>query len=275
MHIRYGFDITIEVFQRTPVLMRMDVHDDRRGDIVSEVQAGFFEGLAPFERDLHGNLVRRGVVDPGTARFALAGVIRDNGLHEVQPGSEPMADPTSLPAECLPYLVASRFCEVDLLGGTAWSLFGHLNSAGDRVRAIVEYVHQRLRFGYPFARNTRTALEAWNEQVGVCRDFAHLTIALCRALNIPARYVNGYLGDIGVPIDPAPMDFSAWVEVYLGGRWISVDARHNEPRIGRIVIARGLDATDVPMLHTFAPHTLTSFKVITEEIPVSQFRCAA
>ncbi len=275
MLIQYGFDISLEVTQRTPLLVRLDVHDDRRADVKRETADGLIATNISLERDLHGNVLRRFVLAPGVSRLALMGEISDSGQYEAQAGFEPLTDPSALPTLCLHYLVASRYCEVDLLTNTAWSLFGNLPTAGERVRAVVSYVHQHLTFGYPFARNTRTALEAWNERVGVCRDYAHLTIALCRALNIPARYVNGYLGDIGVPIDPAPMDFSAWAEVYLNGRWVTVDARHHEPRIGRIVVARGRDATDVPMIHTFAPHILRSFKVITREISEETFRTAA
>ncbi len=147
----------------------------------------------------------------------------------------------------------------------AWSLFGHLPPGWARVQAICDYVHNRLSFGYGYARATRTAAQAHEERVGVCRDFAHLAITLCRCMNIPARYVNGYLGDIGVPPDPAPMDFNAWFEAYLDGKWYTFDARHNIPRIGRIVVARGRDATDVPLLHSFGPHKLTKFKVWTHE----------
>lgn len=144
------------------------------------------------------------------------------------------------------------------------------------MQAVVDFVHNHLTFGYDFARNTRTAAEAFEERVGVCRDFAHLAVALCRCLNIPARYCNGYLGDIGVPPNPAPMDFNAWFEVYLGGRWYTFDARHNEPRIGRIVIARGRDATDVAMINSFGQHILQRFEVITEEVvePVAASRVA-
>ncbi len=142
------------------------------------------------------------------------------------------------------------------------------------MQAVCDFVHNHLTFGYPHARATRTALEAYEEKKGVCRDFAHLMIALCRCLNIPARYVNGYLGDIGVPKDPAPMDFSAWVEVYLENRWYTFDARHNKPRIGRIVVARGRDATDVPLINTFGPHVLKTFKVWTDE-RLPELRAAA
>ena len=170
-----------------------------------------------------------------------------------------------LPDECLGYLLGSRYCETDHMSGVAWSLFGHLPPGWTRVQAICDFVHNRLSFSYGYARATRTAAQAYEERVGVCRDFAHLAITLCRCMNIPARYVNGYLGDIGVPADPAPMDFSAWFEAWLDGKWYTFDARHNMPRIGRVVVARGRDATDVPLLHSFGPHTLTLFKIWTYE----------
>ena len=166
----------------------------------------------------------------------------------------------------LAYLLGSRYCETDHLSAMAWREFGSLQPGWTRVQAIVDFVHDRIKFGYPFARSTRTAAEAYEERIGVCRDFAHLTIALCRCLNIPARYVNGYLGDIGVPKDPAPMDFSAWCEIYLGGKWYAFDARHNKPRIGRIPVAYGRDATDVSLIHTFGPHVLNTFKIWTDEV---------
>ena len=143
------------------------------------------------------------------------------------------------------------------------------------VDAICTFTHDRLKFDYKQARSTRTALEAYEERVGVCRDFTHLAITLCRCMNIPARYVNGYLGDIGVPPDPIPMDFSAWFEVYLGGAWYSFDARHNRRRIGRLPIARGRDACDVPMIHSFGPHILNTFRVVTEEISEPAVSAAA
>jgi transglutaminase-like putative cysteine protease len=170
-----------------------------------------------------------------------------------------------LPDDVLVYLLGSRYCETDHLSNIAWQLFGHLPPGWVRVQAIVDYVNSRLSFGYGYARATRTAAQAHEERVGVCRDFAHLAITLCRCMNIPARYVNGYLGDIGVPADPAPMDFSAWTEVFLDGKWYTFDARHNVPRIGRVVIARGRDATDVPLLHSFGAHRLSLFKVWTYE----------
>jgi transglutaminase-like putative cysteine protease len=180
-----------------------------------------------------------------------------------------------LPADALPFLLGSRYCETDLMSELAWSLFGGGPPGWARVQAIVDYTHRRITFGYPHARSTRTASEGHTERVGVCRDYAHLAVTLCRAMNIPARYCNGYLGDIGVPPVDAPMDFSAWFEVYLEGGWHTFDARHNAPRIGRVVIARGRDAADVAMTHSFGPSKLAEFTVITEEITAAARLAAA
>lgn len=267
MIISYGFDISITVPQDTPLITLLDVHDSRRSDLVSE-RAFVSRPDVPTRvyRDLFGNICRRMVVPAGAFGFSLGGSLRDTGTPDLVDESLPEVAIAALPDDVLVYLLGSRYCETDELSEMAWSRFGGVAPGWRRVQAIVDFVHERLAFGYPHARATRSAAEAYEERVGVCRDFAHLTIALCRCLNIPARYVNGYLGDIGVPKDPAPMDFSAWCEVYLGGRWCTFDARHNTPRIGRIVVARGRDATDVPLLHTFGQHTLTSFKVWTDEV---------
>ena len=201
----------------------------------------------------------------GEFRILYDAVIEDSGEPDEV---NPLARETpveELPDDVLGYLLGSRYCETDHLGSLAWDLFGHMPSGWARVQAIVDYVHNRLSFGYGYARSTRTAAQAHEEQVGVCRDFAHLAITFCRCMNIPARYVNGYLGDIGVPPDPAPMDFNAWFEAFLDGKWYTFDARHNMPRIGRVVVARGRDATDVPLLHSFGPHRLAMFKVWTYE----------
>jgi transglutaminase-like putative cysteine protease len=163
------------------------------------------------------------------------------------------------------FLLGSRYCETDRLSQTAWDLFGMVAPGWPRVQAICDYVHRHIRFDYQQARSTRTAHDAWLERVGVCRDFAHLAIAFCRCMNIPTRYVNGYMGDIGVPIT-GPMDFSAWMEVFLEGRWHTFDPRNNRPRIGRIVVAYGRDAADVPLIHSFGPHILESFLVWTDPI---------
>jgi transglutaminase-like putative cysteine protease len=169
-----------------------------------------------------------------------------------------------LPVDTLVYLLGSRYCETDRLADIAWSTFGAVPKGWGLVQAICDYVHDRITFGYAFASPTKTAADVHAERRGVCRDFAHLAVTLCRCMNIPARYCTGYLGDIGVPPVDAPMDFSAWFEVYLGGRWHTFDARHNAPRIGRILIARGRDATDVAIVTTFGPATLSRFQVTTE-----------
>ena len=172
-----------------------------------------------------------------------------------------------LPEETLVILHGSPKCETDRLSETAWNLFGQAPTGWGRVQAICDYVHRHLTFGYEHARMTRTALEAFYDRTGVCRDFTHLAVAFCRCMNIPARYCTGYLGDIGVPPVDAPMDFSAWFEVFLGRQWHAFDARHNTPRIGRVLIARGRDAADVALSNTFGPATLTSFRVWTDEVP--------
>ena len=164
------------------------------------------------------------------------------------------------------FLLPSRYCEIDRMMDVAWSLFKETAPGWARVQAICDYVHNHLTFGYQFAGPTKSAHDVHAERRGVCRDFAHLAVTLSRCMNIPARYCTGYLGDIGVPPDPAPMDFSAWFEVYLSGHWYTFDARHNTPRIGRILMARGRDAADVPLSTSFGPTTLDLFKVHTEEI---------
>jgi transglutaminase-like putative cysteine protease len=170
----------------------------------------------------------------------------------------------------LSFILPSRYCEVDSeLLDFARKRFGAITPGWVRVQAICDFAHSHLRFDYHMARANRTALDAFKERVGVCRDFTHLVITLCRCLNIPARYVTGYLGDIGVPPLPDPMDFSAWFEVYLGGRWYSFDARHNQRRIGRIVIGRGRDAADVPITMVLGSHQLEKFSVVTEEVKMN------
>ena len=171
-----------------------------------------------------------------------------------------------LPAETLIFLLSSRYCETDRLSEVAWNLFEKSPPGWARVQAICDFVHRHIAFGYEHARATMTSWEVFNEGKGVCRDYAHLAITFCRCMNIPARYCTGYLGDIGVPPPYGPMDFASWFEAYLGGRWYTFDARNNMPRIGRVLIAQGRDAADVPITHTFGPNTLVSFKVWTDEV---------
>jgi len=276
MLINYGYEITIGVAKATPIITLLDVHPERRADIKSETPFRSTPALITATYvDAFGNQCRRLVAPAGDLTCTLDGTITDSGR------KEPVAlQAAEIPVECLPhdvlvFLLGSRYCETDKLSQTAWDLFGTKPPGWARVQAIADYVHERIRFGYEHARATRTALEAHEERIGVCRDFAHLLITFCRCLNIPARYVNGYLGDIGVPPDPAPMDFSAWVEVYLDNRWYTFDARHNESRIGRIVVARGRDATDVPLINSFGPHTLKSFKVWTDEVAAATLKAAS
>ncbi len=267
MHIRYGYDIALELAQPATILAMMDVHSDLRCRVAEETDLRITPAIAA-ERfiDARGNIVRRLSAPAGSVSLRLDGVFRSDGREdEVDNAAEAVA-PSEFPPNALPFLRPSRYCETDLLADFAWAEFGAVTGGWARVQAICNFVHQRLRFSYSDARPTRTAREALAEGVGVCRDFTHLAVALCRCLNIPARYCNGYLGDIGVPPDPAPMDFNAWFEAFLGGRWFTFDPRHNRPRIGRILISRGRDAADVPMITTFGSHALTRFTVVTQEI---------
>ena len=266
MLINYGCEIGISVPKATPLICTLDVHPERRRDISSE---------APFHTlpaapsmmylDGFGNQCRRLMAPAGDITLRLDGTIADSGRPDAFAPEAREVPVELLPHYLLVFLLGSRYCETDRLSQIAWDQFGGVAPGWNRVQAISNFVHRHLAFGYPHARATRTALEAYEEKKGVCRDFAHLMIAFCRCLNIPARYVNGYLGDIGVPADPAPMDFSAWVEVFLENRWYTFDPRHNTSRIGRIVVARGRDATDVPLINSFGPHILKSFKVWTDE----------
>lgn len=267
MLIRAGYQIAIECSAETPLMALLSVHPSRQADLRSPAVISS-SGSQPLTAsiDEFGNLRTRTVAPAGTLNLNTDFLIEDSGLpDEVAPWAEEV--PVSqLPDEAVSFLLGSRYCETDRLSQIAWSLFGNTPRGWSRVQAIVDFVHRHLTFGYQFARATRTALEGYNERVGVCRDFAHLAIALCRCMNIPARYATGYLGDIGVPAVPAPMDFSAWFEAYLGGRWYTFDARHNTPRVGRILVARGRDAADCAITTTFGESKLVQFDIVTDEV---------
>jgi transglutaminase-like putative cysteine protease len=267
MFIRAGYQIAIQCNAETPLLALLSVHPSRQHDLRTKALISS-SGPAPLDANIDefGNLRTRTVAPAGILKLATDFVIYDSGApDEVAPWATEV--PVSeLPEEALGFLLGSRYCETDRLSSLAWSLFGNTPCGWARVQAIVDYVHNHLTFGYQFARATRTAWEGQQERVGVCRDFAHLAIALCRCMNIPARYATGYLGDIGVPAVPAPMDFSAWFEVYLAGRWFTFDARHNTPRIGRILVARGRDAADCAITTTFGQSTLVQFDIVTREV---------
>ena len=271
MLIKIGYDIELAVAAPMALIYLLRVHPSRRDDLVAPESVQVSGGLIPEEYiDTFGNHCGRVNVPAGmpTVRIKNDALIRDSGeLDLINPDAR-QHDPTELPVSTLQFLLPSRYCEVDSeLLPFAWNQFGNSAPGWPRVRAICDFVHQHLTFDYKTARPTRTALDAFREKEGVCRDFTHLAVTLCRCMNIPARYTTGYLGDIGVPADGAAMDFSAWFEAYLGGRWYTFDARNNMPRIGRVLMARGRDAIDVAIATTFGPNTLTSFKVWTDEMP--------
>jgi transglutaminase-like putative cysteine protease len=218
-------------------------------------------------RDSFGNWCTRIVAPKGRTRVSADAVVNDSGSPDIVVRQARQLPVPELPEETLLFLLGSRYCETDRLSETAWNLFGNAPTGWDRVQAICDYVHHHITFGYEHARMTRTALEALHDRTGVCRDYAHLAVAFCRCMNIPARYCTGYLGDIGVPPPYGPMDFAAWFEAFLDGQWYTFDARNNTPRIGRVLIARGRDASDVAISSTFGPNALASFKVWTDEVP--------
>ena len=267
MQIRVGFELVYQCPQPTPMIFNLNVHFTRVGDLVGRDDL-VIDPAVPVSayRDSFGNWCTRIVAPAGRTRVTANALLNDSGLIDpIVPGAQQIPVP-DLPEETLLFLLGSRYCETDRLSETAWSLFGNAPAGWGRVQAVCDWVHNHISFGYQHARMTRTALEAYQERTGVCRDYAHLAVAFCRSLNIPARYCTGYLGDIGLPPPYAPMDFAAWFEAFLGGRWYTFDPRNNAPRIGRVLIARGRDASDVALSSTFGPNTLTSFKVWTDEV---------
>jgi transglutaminase-like putative cysteine protease len=270
MLIRIGFDIELLVSPPTTLVALLRVHPSREHDLTSSDAITVSPAMQLDQYfDSFGNRCSRANIPYGvqSVRLTSSATIRDSGAPDLVVPDASEHSLHELPSETLQFLLPSRYCDVDSdLLPFAWSQFGGVRPGWSRVQAICDYVHNHLRFDYQQARSTRTATEGWREQVGVCRDFTHLAVTLCRCMNIPARYCTGYLGDIGIPPVPYPMDFSAWFEVYLGGNWYTFDARHNTPRIGRVVIARGRDASDVPITMMFGPNTLTRFDVHTYEV---------
>ena len=267
MKIRVGYELIYDFPQRTPMILVLGTHLTRASDVIvpDYLTTDPAVTISPY-RDVYGNWCSRLVAPAGRMRLSGDGVVRDSGLPDIVAPSAPQHAVEDLPAETIVYLLGSRYCETDRLSDIAWQLFAQTAPGWARVQAICDYVHNHITFGYQYARPTKTAREAFDERNGVCRDYAHLGITFCRCMNIPARYCTGYLGDIGVPPVDAPMDFAGWFEAYLGGRWYTFDPRNNTPRIGRILIGQGRDASDVPISHTFGPNTLVSFKVWTDEI---------
>jgi transglutaminase-like putative cysteine protease len=262
MKLRVGYELVYECEQATPMLLMLNTHYSRVQDVLS---ADVLKVDPPVPitqyRDAFGNLCSRIVAPPGRISLSTTAVLEISSEPETIPANGYQHPVEELPADTLVFLLGSRYCETDLLSDLAWRLFGKTPLGRERVQAICDFVHRHIVFGYGHARPTKTAWQAWNERTGVCRDFAHLGVALCRAMNIPARYCTGYISDVGVPPPHSAMDFAAWFEAYLGGTWQTFDPRNNVPRTGRVLMARGRDAADVALSNTFGPTTLVSFNV--------------
>jgi len=267
VEIRVGYELIYDCPQPTPMMLVLNIHYTRASDILvpDHVKTDPSVPIAAY-RDSFGNWCSRIVAPKGQIRIASMAVVKDSGEPDVVAPSAQQHSIQDLPEEALVFLLGSRYCDTEKLSQTAWNLFGSTRSGWGRVQAICDFVHNNISFGYEHARASRTAWETLDERRGVCRDYAHLAIAFCRCMNIPARYCTGYLGDMGVPPPYGPMDFAAWFEAYLGGRWYTFDPRNNVPRIGRVLMARGRDAIDVAITTTFGPNTLVRFRVWTDEI---------
>ena len=267
MNFKIGYELLYTFAQPTPVVLMLNVHFSRVSDLVMPDHVRLEPSLpVAGYRDGYGNWCTRLMAPQGSLRITADAVIRDSGQPDPAFPDAVQHDVNHLPEEALVFLLASRFCDSDRLLDMAWELFGATPPGWQRVQAVCDFVHNRINFGYHHARVTRSASEAYQEGTGVCRDFAHLAVAFCRALNIPARYCTGYLSDVGTPEPHAAGDFAAWFEAYLGGEWHMFDPRNNEPRRGRVLIARGRDAADVAITTTFGPNNLDSFRVWTDPV---------
>ena len=267
MILRLGYDIQFELPAPVAIVALLSVHPSRVADLRAPDELRL-DPAVPAETyvDTFGNRCTRFLAERGLIRLSESTLIYDSGLPDpirLDAREVPVQD---LPHDTLSYLLSSRYCEVDRLSTIALELFGGVAPGWSRVQAVCDWVHSRVSFGYQYARPTKSALDVFTERFGVCRDFQHLAVTMCRALNIPARYATGYLGDIGIPASPDPMDFSAWFEAYLEDRWWTFDARHNRPRIGRVLMATGRDASDVAMTTSFGMANLKNFVVVSEEV---------
>jgi transglutaminase-like putative cysteine protease len=267
MLIRLGYDIQFETAGEVPIVTLLNVHPSRKQDLrePDELRTDPAVKIENYQ-DTFGNHACRLVAPPGKIRLQNSTLIEDSGRPDLEDPAAREVPIDRLPPDVLPYLMNSRYCEVDLLSNTASELFWNAPRGWQRVRAVCDWVRSKVTFGYEFSNPTRAALGVYTERVGVCRDFQHLAITFCRALNIPARYATGYLGDIGVVLPPSPMDFSAWFEVYLEDRWWTFDARHNMRRIGRVLMATGRDATDCAITTSFGRAKLINFQVTSDEV---------
>jgi transglutaminase-like putative cysteine protease len=269
MLIRLGYDIQFQIPAPVAIVALLNVHPSRAGDLLEPDELKTEPDLkVTYYIDSFGNRCARFVAPPGLLRLSNSTLIRASDDPDEANWSARESAVGDLPDQVLTYLLNSRYCEVDRLSNIAFELFGHLAPGWGRVQAICNWVHNKVSFNYQHARPTKTALDVYTERVGVCRDYQHLALTFCRALNIPARYATGYLGDIGVPV-VLPMDFSAWFEVFLENRWWAFDARNNQPRLGRILMATGRDASDVAMTTAFGQADLCNFFVVAEEEPTT------
>lgn len=267
MRFRIGYELVYHFPQPTPVVLMLSVHPTRVADLERPDHICIEpDVLVSSYRDVFANKCSRFLAPSRITVISTSTIVRDSGQPDRTFPDALQTPIQDLPGQALGFLIASRYCDSDKLLGLAWALFGRSQPGWQRVQAICDFVHQRITFGYQHARATRSASEAYEERRGVCRDYAHLAIAFCRALNIPARYCAGYLSDVGTPAPYPPGDFAAWFEAYLGGQWHTFDPRNNAPRTGRILIARGRDAADVAFSTTFGPNTLQSFRVWTDEV---------
>jgi transglutaminase-like putative cysteine protease len=271
LQLRAGFELIYSFPQPTPIILVVNIHHSRTSDIVVPDRLVTEPSIhITGYRDAFGNWCNRGFAPAGRLRLSTDCVIRDNGQPDERMFMAGQDSVENLPEDILVFLLGSRYCETDSLSETAWQLFSHVTPGYPRVQAICDYVHNHITFNYQNARATRSAVEAFNERTGVCRDYAHLAIAFCRCMNIPARYCTGYLSDLGTPPPYGVGDFAAWFEAWIGGRWHTFDPRNNAPRMGRVLMARGRDACDVAIATTFGPNTLERFTVWTDENPVSE-----
>jgi transglutaminase-like putative cysteine protease len=266
LRLHIGSRLNFVLPQSTPMIVMLNAHFSRFSDLEYPDRL-VTEPAVPVEgyRDSFGNWCSRLVAPAGAFSLGTDAILRDSGWPDPYVPDALQHEVQYLPTETLQFLLGSRYCETDRLSDDAWRLFGPTPLGWARVQAVCDYVHNHIVFGYEHSRATRTAFEAYTERRGVCRDFAHLAVAFCRCLNIPARYCTGYITDLGLPPPYAPMDFAAWIEVYLGGQWHTFDPRNNAPRIGRVLIAHGRDAADVPLTHIFGPGILSGFQVWAEE----------
>lgn len=271
MRIRLGYEIAVTVPAPTPMVLMLNVRPEVTGRLSRPDTPFLFPDVETTTyTDTFGNTCVRLVAPPGKFTMSADTIVEDDGLPDPINTNALQIPIEDLPSESLQFLLASRYCEVDLLSQFAWDNFGYTKPGWERVQAVNTWAHRHVTFGYHHARSTKTAMDVFNEKTGVCRDYQHLAVTLCRALGIPARYATGYLGDIRLPVSAAPMDFSAWYQVYLDNQWWDFDARHDKPFIGRTLMAVGRDAADVALMTTFGAHTLDKFIVITDEIPENE-----